>query len=89
MNNQNIVFCVVAFLFGMFLSNLLQNVCGCEFTEGQNGSSTPDPNELRKMIIHKISEWKNMEGVHEKTRSHMLERLKHADDQLKYVIENR
>jgi hypothetical protein len=43
MNNQNIVFCVVAFLFGMFLSNIIKNVCGCKMVEGQCGTHLSGP----------------------------------------------
>ena len=30
MNNQTLVYCVVALLLGMLLANMLKSVCGCK-----------------------------------------------------------
>ena len=35
MNSQTIVMCVVLFLLGMLLANMLKSVCGCKVVEGQ------------------------------------------------------
>ena len=32
MNTETIVYCVVSFLIGMLLANMLKNVCGCNKT---------------------------------------------------------
>ena len=37
MNSNNIVYCVVAFLLGMLLMNMLKNVCVCKTVEGSGG----------------------------------------------------
>ena len=34
LNNQIIVYCVVALLLGMLLANMLKSVCGCTLVEG-------------------------------------------------------
>jgi hypothetical protein len=38
MNNQIIVYCVVALLLGMLLANMLKSVCGCKLVEGYGAS---------------------------------------------------
>ena len=38
MNHETFMCCIVAFLLGMLLSNMLKNICDCNVIEGQ----TPD-----------------------------------------------
>ena len=49
MNTETIVYCVVSFLIGMLLANMLKNVCGCNKTvegswdvDSQSGDKVPN-----------------------------------------------
>ena len=39
MNNQTIIYCVVALILGMLLYHILKGVCGCKVIEGQNNNN--------------------------------------------------
>ena len=48
MGTDTIVYCVVLFLLGMLLANMLKNVCGCKVVEGQWLDRYVTPDELKE-----------------------------------------
>ena len=48
MDSKTIVMCVVAFLLGMLMANMLKSVCGCKVVEGQEVSPCDSACETTK-----------------------------------------
>tara|TARA_B100001059_G_C17819549_1_gene577400 strand:- start:741 stop:1034 length:294 start_codon:yes stop_codon:yes gene_type:complete len=56
MNKEHMIFCVFAFILGILVSDMYQNMCGCNsIVEGQTTPSpstdTPSPNSLSTDIV--------------------------------------
>lgn len=88
MNNETIIICIVAFLLGMLITNMLKNICGCKTIEGAglgdkvvNTLTEDEKNSLNNIVDNLTQDKKKfLNDIYEKYRED-----KNVDNYLKQL----
>lgn len=72
MNSQTVVYCVVALMLGMLLSNMLKNVCGCKTVEGAAPLLGPGTQGLATLLFGLTDSSPNKENTRSMQKNYIL-----------------